>query len=60
MNLENKKITEKQLEELILLFDNIDPDNKIFNKPKKLAEKKRYEMRKNTFNKLKKQRGKER
>lgn len=60
MNLENKKISEKQLEELINLFDNIDPDNRIFNKPKKLAEKRRYEMSKNTFSKLKEQKGKER
>lgn len=60
MNLESKKITEKQLEELINLFENIDPDNKIFNKPKKIAEKKKYEMSKKSFNNLNKQRGNER
>lgn len=56
MNLETEKIREQQLDDLMNLINNIDPKNRIFNKPKNNIEKNKYQLYKKKFNEASKQR----
>ena len=45
----NTRITKKLLEQLLELIEKIDPDNKVFDTPKTIIKKKKYDLTKEEF-----------
>lgn len=45
----NNRITKEQLDELLELIEKIDPDNKVFDTPKTIIKKKKYNLTKEEF-----------